>query len=95
VALNLNIGTSAALDKAVLATGPEWVLFPLGLRRLDNLHVATQARRVGVGLGKLAVESDWVVSWELGEYAGNCVADGAGVSGLHELFETGAPSSSI
>ena len=69
------VGTSVAFDKAMVVTSPEWVLFSFGLWLLINLHVATQARRVGVGLGKLAVEPDGVVSWELWEPAENYVAD--------------------
>lgn len=72
--LSSAIDTSVTFDKAMVVTGFEWVLFSLGYRLLDNLHIATQAGRVGVRLGKLAVEPDGVVPWQLGEHAENYVA---------------------
>ena len=67
----LKIGTSVALDDAALVTGPKRIILSLGFWLLDNLYIATQAWRVGIGLRKLAIKSDGVVSWELGELAGN------------------------
>jgi len=82
--LSSGIGTSVTFDKAMVVTGLEWVLFSLGYRLLNNLHITTQAGRVGVRLGKLAVEPDGVVPWKLGEHAENVFvnlrSDGTGCS---------------
>ena len=44
------------------------------------MHGAEDAGRVGVGLGKLSVGSHRVVSWKLGEGAGDCTWDETGAS---------------
>jgi hypothetical protein len=53
-------------------TGTERIVLSLGLRILDDLHVATEVGGVGVGLGELSVEPDGVVSGQLGELAEDC-----------------------
>jgi len=62
------------------AVGAERVLLALGDRGGSDLHVATEVGGVGVGLGKLTVEPDGVVSGKLGEDAEDCVTDETGVS---------------
>jgi hypothetical protein len=51
------------------AVGTERVVLSLGNWGGSNFHVATEVGGVGVGLGKLAVEPDGVVSGQLGQPA--------------------------
>jgi len=65
-----------------VATSLEWIVFPLCDWLGNDLYVAAQAGGIWVGLGKLAVEPDWVVPGELREPASdlfvNLRSDGAG-----------------
>lgn len=70
----------AAFDKTVGVTGFEWVAFSLGYWLRNNLYVGTQAGRVGIWLGKLAIKPDGIVSRELGEPARNCITGETGLS---------------
>lgn len=71
----VRVSSVATFDKTVVVTGFEWVAFSLGYWLGNDLHVGTQAGRVGVWLGKLAVKPNGIVSGELGEPAGNCFID--------------------
>ena len=62
------------------AVGAERVLLALGDRGGSDLHVATEVGGVGVGLGKLAIESDRVISGQLGEFTKDYEMDETGVS---------------
>ena len=72
------ICTSVTFDKAVVITSFKRVFFSLGNWLLNNLYVAKQVGRAGIGLRKLAVKPDGVISWELWEFAGNYKTDRTG-----------------
>ena len=64
-------GMTEAFGEAA-AVGAERVFLSLGDWSGSDLHVATEVGGVGVGLGRLAVEPDGVVSGQLGEPAEDC-----------------------
>ena len=91
----LGLDTTEALGEAT-GVGAERVVLSLGDWVGNNLHVAAEVGGVGVGLGKLAVEPDGVVSGQLGQHTVDYTRDGINEWAMNfQLSETGIPCSSI
>lgn len=74
--------TTEAFGEAAMMEGAERVEVSFGFWLGDNLHITAEVGGVGVGLGKLAIESNGVVPRQFGDNSKDCTMDPASVNDL-------------